>query len=246
MCYTVSVEKKAKEAIREYLKSNEGVQMNFDFGEDLYFVSGFKHPKLPIIKQASIELSEWGLIPSFAFSTQFANEMQAKTLNAHSGRIHETRSYKKPILSQRCVLVVDGFFDNQDVNGKKFPYYIYPTNGKVFYMGCIYNSWTDKDTGEIRDTFSIVTTDANKLMAKIHNLKKRMPLILDYKDVADWIDPDTPIGRINSLMIPFADEEMDAHSISKNVNKSTENRNVPEIKNEVKYPELGAPEQTLF
>lgn len=59
MCFTISLEKKAKEAIREYLKSNEGVQMKFDFDEDFYLVSGFSHPKLPIIKQGVIELSEW-------------------------------------------------------------------------------------------------------------------------------------------------------------------------------------------
>ena len=246
MCFTVSVEEKAKQAIREYLKSNEGVQLKFDFAENLYLVSGFSHPKLPVIKQGTIELSEWGLIPSFAFSNDFAKEMQNKTLNAHSGRIHETRSYKRPIISQRCILIVDGFFESQDVNGKKYPYYIYPSNGKVFYFGCIYNTWVDKETGNIRDTFSIVTTDANKLMAKIHNLKKRMPLILHHKDVAAWIDPETPIEKINSLMIPFADEEMDAYSISKKANKSTEIRNIPEIKNVVNYPELGAAQQTLL
>ena len=82
MCFTISVEKKVKEAIKDYLTSNEGVQMEFDFDDDFYLVSGFSHPKLPIIKQASITLSEWGLIPSFAFNSDFANEMQAKTLNA--------------------------------------------------------------------------------------------------------------------------------------------------------------------
>lgn len=238
MCFTISVEKKVKEAIKDYLTSNEGVQMEFDFDDDFYLVSGFSHPKLPIIKQASITLSEWGLIPSFAFNSDFANEMQAKTLNARSDKIHETRSYKKPIISQRCILVVDGFFESQDVNGKKFPHYIYPADGNVFYLGCIYNLWTNKETGEVRDTFSIITTDANILMSRIHNLKKRMPLILHHEDIADWINPETSIEKINRLMVPFNDNEMAAHSISKNANKSWEMRNYPEIKDEVKYPEL--------
>lgn len=106
-------------------------------------------------------------------------------------------------MTQRCILVVDGFFDSKDVDDIKYPYYIYPTDGKVFYMGCIYNLWTDKNTGEIKDSFSIVTTDANELMAEIHNINKRMPLILHHKDIADWIDPQTPMSKVNALMVPL-------------------------------------------
>jgi putative SOS response-associated peptidase YedK len=192
MCFTVSVEKKVKEAIKEYLKSNEGVQMKFNFDEDYFLVSGFSHPKLPIIKQGVIELSEWGLIPSFAVNEEKANELANMTLNARSDTIREKPSYKKSIVSQRCLLVVDGFFEWRHENNRKIPFYIYPKDETVFYMGCIYNSWVNKLTGEVRDTFSIITTAANPLMEYIHNSKKRMPLILSKDDIATWIDPSTP------------------------------------------------------
>lgn len=176
MCFTVSVEKKAKEAIREYLQSHAGVQMPLAFEEEHYLVSGFAHPRLPVIRQGAITLSEWGLIPSFAVEER-ATELQKMTLNARADTIYEKPSYKQSIVSQRCVLVVDGFFEWRHENGKKHPYYIYPADETVFYMGCIYNSWVNKVTGEVRDTFSIITTNANPLMATIHNTKKRMPLI---------------------------------------------------------------------
>ena len=230
MCFTISVEKKAKEAIREYLRSNEGVQMKIDFNEDFYLVSGFSHPKLPIIRQGVIELSEWGLIPSFALNEDKANELANMTLNARSDTIREKPSYKKSINTQRCILVVDGFFEWRHEDGKKLPYYIYPADEKVFYLGCIYNSWVNKLTGEVRDTFSIITTDANPLMEYVHNSKKRMPLILTKDDIAAWIDPSTKQDVVNTLMKPYPEDLMQAHAISSDAGNSRKNRNVPEIK----------------
>lgn len=233
MCFTISVERKAKEAIREYLNSNEGVQMKIDFNEDLYLVSGFSHPKLPIIRQGVIELSEWGLIPSFVVSEEKASELANMTLNARSDTIREKPSFKKSINTQRCILVVDGFFEWRHENGKKYPYYIYPADETVFYLGCIYNSWTNKVTGEIRDTFSIITTDANPLMEYVHNSKKRMPLILHKSDIQTWINPESSKQVIDKIMIPFTESEMNFHAISTDAGNSRKNRNIPEIKLEI-------------
>lgn len=243
MCFTISVEKKVKQVLQEYVKSNRGVQMQFEFNEDFYLVSGFAHPKLPIIKQGVITLSEWGLIPSFALQEK-ADDFQNMTLNARSDTIYEKPSFKKSIISQRCILVVDGFFEWRHENKKKYPFYIYPTDETVFYLGCIYNSWVNKITGEIKDTFSIITTDANPLMEYIHNSKKRMPLILDQADIQDWIHPETDKQVVKNLMKPYPETEMSYHSITTDAGNARKNRNLPEIKDEVNYPELGT--KTLF
>jgi len=242
MCFTISVEKKAKEAIRQYLKSNAGVQMQIDFNEMLYLVSGFSHPKLPIIREEAVTLSEWGLIPSFAVAEN-TDELQQMTLNARAETIYQKASYKKSIVSQRCILVVDGFFEWRHEKERKYPYYIYPKDETVFYLGCIYNAWVNKVTGEVRDTFSIITTDANPLMERIHNTKKRMPLILHHDDIAAWINPETPKTTVGRLMKPYPDSAMSAHTISVDAGNPRKNRNVPEIKEEVRYPEADTPEQ---
>ena len=240
MCFTVSVEKKAKEAIREYLKSNAGVQMPIDFNEELYLVSGFSHPRLPIIREGAVTLSEWGLIPSFAVEEN-AGELQKMTLNARADTIYQKPSYKASIVSRRCILVVDGFFEWRHEHNRKYPYYIYPKDETVFYLGCIYNAWVNRVTGEVRDTFSIITTDANPLMERIHNTRKRMPLILHKEDLAAWIDPETPKMTVDQLMIPFPESSMNAHPISTDAGNPRKNRNIPEIKAEVKYPETDSP-----
>lgn len=66
----------------------------------------------------------------------------------------------------------------RDFNKKKYPYFIHLKDREVFSLGGIYESWANRETGELHNTYSIVTTAVNNLMATIHNTKLRMPLIL--------------------------------------------------------------------
>ena len=161
MCFTVSFEGKAIKAVKEHLINNKNLKMNGEFSDVYYLVSGFSHPRLPVIKKHSIDISEWGVIPSFVPDEEKANELANMTLNARSDTIHEKPSFRNSIKSNRCVLPLDGFYEWQQAGKIKLPYYIYPTDETVFYLGCIYNTWVNKNTGEIRDTFSIITTEAN-------------------------------------------------------------------------------------
>ena len=136
------------------------------------------------------------------------------------------------------MLGVSGFFEWRDVNKKKYPYFIKTNNSELFSLGCIYETWVDKNTGELHNTFSIITTVANPLMEKIHNVKKRMPLIIAEEDERKWVDPSTGIDEIRSLIKPYNESEMTAYTISQAANSARANRNVPEILNAVNYPEL--------
>lgn len=231
MCFTVSFEGKAIKAVKEHLLINKDLRMRGEFNDTFYLVSGFSHPKLPVIKYESVDVSEWGLIPSFAANEDKANEIANMTLNARSDTIHEKPSFRNSIKDKRCILPLDGFYEWQHINKKKQPYYIYPSDGTVFYLGCIYNTWINRQTGEVRDTFSIITTDANQLMEKIHNTKKRMPLILPKNALQEWVDPNTKISSVDSLMTTYSAELMSAYTISPDAGNSRINRNIPEIKN---------------
>ena len=233
MCFTVSFEGKAINAVKEHLKTYPNLKMQGEFDQVYYLVSGFSHSKLPVFKYESVEISEWGLIPSFAANEERAVELSNMTLNARSDTIHQKPSFKNSITAKRCILPLDGFYEWQH-NGKiKQPFYIYPSDETVFYMGCIFNTWVNKQTGELRDTLSIITTDANPLMAKIHNTKKRMPLIIPKSSIEAWTDPKTSMSLINQMMKPYSTELMSAHTISTDAGNSRKNRNIPEIKNRV-------------
>lgn len=209
-----------------------------------YFVSGFSHPKLAVITQDEMVCKEWGLIPDWASSRQKADELKNMTLNAVSETIFEKPSFRKSILSKRCLLPVSGFFEWREFHANKYPYYIHPLNAPGFLLASVFDSWRDNVTGETFDTFSIVTTRANTLMEEIHNTKKRMPLILDYDAANQWLDASTSIDALKSIMIPYDDNKMSAHTITKLAGSSKMDRNFPEILQPVIYPELN--QQTLF
>jgi putative SOS response-associated peptidase YedK len=136
------------------------------------------------------------------------------------------------------LLPVSGFYEWREVNGVKYPYYIQLKEQDYFSLGSIYDTWINKDTGEIRNTFSILTTPANPIMEKIHNLKKRMPLILSTEDQLKWLDPDLKTEHIKELIKPFPDTDMKAYTISRAAGNARNNRDIPEIMEKVEYEEL--------
>ncbi len=99
-----------------------------------------------------------------------------------------------------------------------------------------------------KNTFSIVTTDANKLVAKIHNDPKasntrRMPVILPKELQYDWLKPikdELDKKAIQDLIKPYEDEEMEAHSVCKLLSKQAVG-NKPEALEEVVYEDLDYP-----
>ncbi len=242
MCYNIQyIEKRAEKYLQRYkdvLPSGWNNEKLFDEVTPYYFVSGFSHPRLPIVKSDGVFLYEWGLIPFWAKDNKTANDISSKTLNAVGETVFEKPSFRKSIVSKRCLLGVNGFYEWRDFNGKKYPYHICVKGGELFSLGCIYENWVDKSTGEIKDTFSIVTTPANSMMEKIHNLKKRMPLIISPEDERKWVDPGLSAEKIRNLIKPYPEDEMKAYTISTDANSARKNRNVPEILNPVTYAEL--------
>lgn len=62
----------------------------------------------------------------------------------------------------------------QGVPGKKVPHFIYLMNDPVFAVAGLHE-WWKSPAGEELETFTIVTTNANAVMAPLHN---RMPVIV--------------------------------------------------------------------
>lgn len=211
---------------------------------DMFMAYGFDNPSLPILTDEGLELYKWGLIPSWTTDDNFAKGIRNKTLNAKAETLFELPSFRNNIISHRCILPVHGFFENRDLNKVKYPYLIEPVTDTNFYLGAIYDSWRNQ-ANEIVNTFSIITTEANPLMEMIHNTKKRMPLILDSKDVQSWLNPDMKLKEhISQLLKPYNERLMKAHTISRFAVNPSNERNTPEIFKEVYYPDLT--QQSLF
>ena len=152
-------------------------------------ISGFTHPKTPILthdRPHQIQLFEWGLLPIWAKDKRFQNN----TLNARMETLHEKPSFRKTLV-QRCLIPSTGFYDWHwlDEQGKeKQKYFITAEHNDVFTFAGLWNTWTDPDTMERVDTYTIITRPAIGLMAEIHNSKQRMPWMLPQAFESDWLN----------------------------------------------------------
>ena len=199
----------------------------------IYFTSAFNKPKVPVITSVddNIRLFEWGLIPFWAKDIKVANDIQSKTYNAKSETIFEKPSYKASIINRRCLIIADGFFEWKEVKGKKYPFYIKLKDQKIFPIAGIWDIWQGKHT------FSIITTKANPLMAEIHNVKKRMPVILKKEDEAKWLSDISP-DEIESFFSGYDDKSMEAYSVSKLLTARGTKNNDPKVIEPFEYEEL--------
>ncbi|MFA9212200.1 MAG: SOS response-associated peptidase, partial [Moraxellaceae bacterium] len=151
-------------------------------------VNGFTHPHCPIITNTdptTIQLASWGLIPALAKDTTIQNS----TLNAKIETLHEKPSFQA-VVNQRCLVPVTGFYEWHwlDSKGKhKEKYLITCEASEIFSFAGLWSTWIDPNTGMTQQSFAILTTAANELMAAVHNSAKRMPIIITPTAEEEWL-----------------------------------------------------------
>lgn len=220
------------------------IQLGVHFDDEwqpVHHANGFTFLQMPVITQTNpgtVQLFNWGLIPHWIKTKADADKLRAQTLNARSETVFEKPSFRSSITNQRCLVIADGFFEWMDFQKKKYPHFIYLKNGQLFCFAGIFSSWTDKETGEHINSFSILTTKANPTMAKIHNSKERMPVIVPAALYKKWLSAKLSKEEIGSFLNPYPDAEVAAHSISNLVTSRNQNSNVEEVKMPFDYPEL--------
>jgi putative SOS response-associated peptidase YedK len=241
MCFSVNVN-----LVKEELENRYGATfLDPEKYNPSYYYHAFSLPEMPAIcsgKPGEIHLLRWGLIPSWVKSKDNAEEIRFKTFNARSESIDIKPSFSGSLSSKRCIIPVKGFFEWQHVGAKKIPWYIYRTDDEIISFAGLWDEWVETNTGEMFSTFSIVTTDANELMAGIHNSAKRMPVILDRLAEKQWIDLKTSKKEALELLKPCPSEILSAHTISDLVNKKSAGRNTMEVIKPYKWDVEG----TLF
>lgn len=226
VCYTVAINKRKQELERRFRAQFDDVTY-----DPAYAVSGFVHPKLPVLFSETPErigTAQWGLIPKWVKDRAQANELWNNTLNAKGETIFEKPSFRGSALRKKCCVLVNGFFEWQ-TNGKiKTPHFIYLKDQEPFALGGLWEDWVDTETGEIHRTCTIITTPANEMMSRIHNEKLRMPLIIPPGEELKWLNTADEDGT-KKMIVPYDTNQMFAHQVSKLVNGRSGNPNVPEV-----------------
>ena len=165
---------------------------------------------VPVVRETKegervVELMRWGLLPHWAKDEKLA----AKLNNARLEGIADKPSFRQAIRRRRCLLPASGFYEWQATPGGKQPWYISPTNADgrepLLAFAGLFEAW--RPSGAAPDaewllSCCIVTTEANALMAPIHD---RMPVILAREHWDAWLSREQQdVAALSPLLSPTA------------------------------------------
>lgn len=223
MCFHYALSQKAQKVENRFkalFPKNKVFEPNIHF-------NAFSSQEIPILlneKTNEFQYSQWGLIPTWIKTKDEADKIKVNTLNARAESIFEKKSFKDSIIEKRCLIPATAFYEWQHIGKNKYPYNIYIKDLEIFSFAGMYSNWTDKNNPhETITTFSIVTTEANELMSKIHNSQKRMPLILNINQEKDWLNNNINENILSEFIKDAANKDLTSYTIEKNaLNKNSE------------------------
>ncbi len=143
-------------------------------------------------------------------------------INTRADKAFE-RFWGNTVRHRRCLVPANGFYEWKATENGKQPYYIHPTDQDLFAFAGIWSECTDKE-GKVIRTYSIMTTEPNKIMSEIHD---RMPVILNEDEYDTWLSNTDEQEVLEPLLHPYHDGAMEAYEVSKALN-SVRN-NTPEL-----------------
>lgn len=140
-------------------------------------------------------VGQWGLIPWFAKEPK----LKYPTNNARSEEMADKASYKLPwARGQRCIIPAADFDEPNWESGKNVWWRFRRADGHPWGLAGLWNTWTDKATGEVHESYTMLTinADAHPLMSRMHKpdpklgpdqQDKRSVIPIELSDVDTWL-----------------------------------------------------------
>jgi putative SOS response-associated peptidase YedK len=173
-------------------------------------IAAIRHDADGIVQLAFLR---WGLVPFWAKDPSIGSRM----INARAETVAEKPSFRTAYRKRRSLILADGFYEwHRDRNGDgdvKTPWYISRSSDEAFAFAGLWEDWTDKETGESLQTTTIVTTEANEFMSRLHS---RMPVILTPDTAHRWMAGDMELLGEAAAIYP----QMQAWPVDRKVNNA--------------------------
>src|SRR4051794_309785 len=143
-------------------------------------------------KGRGLHMVRWDLVPSWSRDLSLG----ARMINARAETLEEKTSYRVALQSRRCLVPASGFYEWQAQGAKKQPYKIELRRGGLMAFAGLWEKW-EPENGEPVESFTIITTEASKLVREVHD---RMPVIIPPAEYQLWLT--TSPSTAKKLLVP--------------------------------------------
>jgi putative SOS response-associated peptidase YedK len=163
-----------------------------------------------------LRFMHWGLIPSWATDRTIGHRL----VNARAETVDTAPAFRDAFRARRCLVLATAFYEWQAVPGarRKQPYAVKVAGGEAFAFAGLWEVWRPREGGEAVESCTIITCDANHVLAHVH---KRMPVILPAERYDAWLNPATPATELRAMLAPYRDDAMHAYPVTAYVNSPT-------------------------
>lgn len=160
--------------------------------------------------------AKWGLVNSWAKDAKGA----ARQINARSESALKRPAFRDAFVERRCVVPADGFFEWIGAKEARRPIWFHAPDGGLILFAGLYESWLNPETTEWQRSFTILTTEANDVVAPVHD---RMPVIVPRDRVEEWIfvpaeGREAHAEALTPLLRPAPNKVLVATEVSRRVN----------------------------
>ncbi len=162
----------------------------------------------------------WGLVPAWAKQPSIGHRL----INARSETAASKPAFRSAFRRRRCIVPADGFYEwrkrasgsGKAGSSESLPYYFREPGGDALAIAGLWESWTHPVEGEILESCTLLTTEANSTIRPIHH---RMPVLLRREDWKLWLDPDRASGdELQALLVPSPPDQLESIRVSTWVN----------------------------
>ena len=167
--------------------------------------------------ERTLSMLRWGLIPGWAKDPNIGH----KLINARAETAATKPSFRAAFAKRRCLVPADGFYEWRAEGAVRQPWLIAPRDGGLMAFAALWEQWrvregaalrgslSERRPGDVVETFTILTTEANAAMRTLHH---RMPVILAPDAFEPWLSgDDVPLG-------PAPEELLAMHRVGLRVN----------------------------
>ena len=152
----------------------------------------------------------WGLVPWWW--KKKGKEMPA-TFNARAETVATKPMFRDAFKRNRCLIPASGYYEWQATPAGKQPYYFSSENGSPLTIAGLWDEWRDIETGEPLKSCTMIITEANDFVGKIHD---RMPALLTPFQFDAWLS-----GSAGAeVLAPWAQRSLQMWPVSRRVNGS--------------------------